>query len=306
MGGNPLNLERGASRDARIVLTLLARDEADIIACNLEYYLGQGIDRIIVTDNGSTDGTREILEGFARSGAITLWHEPPGDYSQHRWVTRMARLAYDEYGADWVINADADEFFVCRRGSLRQTLAACARTCDVVLADRTDFIAFDRPLCQAPTIEMVYRKGISLNLSGEPLSPKAIHRGAPDVVVSQGNHEAQSSHFRPERPMSAIEVFHYPIRSRTQFERKVRNGGASYARNRELGREVGFHWRYWYELLQRGELDREFERHCFEGPRLSAALASGEVREDRTLADWFNSRRAKTGSAERSRDANAE
>ncbi len=41
----------------RIVLTLLVRDEADIIGSNLAYHLSQGVDFVIATDNGSRDGT---------------------------------------------------------------------------------------------------------------------------------------------------------------------------------------------------------------------------------------------------------
>jgi hypothetical protein len=40
----------------RIVLTLLVHDEIDVIDPNLEYHLAQGIEHIIVTDNGSQDG----------------------------------------------------------------------------------------------------------------------------------------------------------------------------------------------------------------------------------------------------------
>lgn len=41
----------------RVVLTLLVRDEADIIRSNVQYHLAQGIDHVIVADNGSLDGT---------------------------------------------------------------------------------------------------------------------------------------------------------------------------------------------------------------------------------------------------------
>ena len=76
-----------------LVLTLLCRDEADILESMLRFHLAQGVDRIIATDNGSVDGSLEILQRFERRGQLTLLQEAEQTHDQAIWVTRMARMA---------------------------------------------------------------------------------------------------------------------------------------------------------------------------------------------------------------------
>ncbi|WP_290381647.1 glycosyltransferase family 2 protein, partial [Bacteroides acidifaciens] len=38
------------------------KDEEDIIESNIKFHMSLGIDGILVTDNGSTDSTMEILK----------------------------------------------------------------------------------------------------------------------------------------------------------------------------------------------------------------------------------------------------
>ena len=53
----------------RLVTTILVRDEIDIIRQHIEFHLRRGVDFVIATDNGSRDGTWEVLAEFARGSA---------------------------------------------------------------------------------------------------------------------------------------------------------------------------------------------------------------------------------------------
>jgi len=120
----------------RVIMTLLVRDEQDVIAENIAYHLSRGVDHVIVTDNASTDAARDIVRAFERTGAVTLIDEPGDDYSQAAWVTRMARLAA-EMDADWVINSDADEIWWPQGSDLKTEFAAFSRECGSATVKRS-------------------------------------------------------------------------------------------------------------------------------------------------------------------------
>jgi hypothetical protein len=67
-----------------------------------------------VLDNGSTDGTLDVLHALQREGLPLDVHEDRslGKFLSQR-VNRLAQeFAVGQYGADWVLPLDADEFVV--------------------------------------------------------------------------------------------------------------------------------------------------------------------------------------------------
>ena len=102
------------------------RDEEDAIADVLRYHHAQGVDFFVVTDNGSKDRTLEVLGRWADAGLLRVIQEPSPKLRDrgHEWVTRMARVAATEHGADWVVHGDADEFWWPHRAPIKDALAA--------------------------------------------------------------------------------------------------------------------------------------------------------------------------------------
>jgi glycosyltransferase involved in cell wall biosynthesis len=170
----------------RIVMTLLVRDEADVIGSLLPFHFANGVDFVIATDNGSTDGTTGILEAHERDGRLFLIREA-GDLSQEEQVTRMARMAAADFSADWVINSDADEFWFPAEGTLKDLLSAMPRRIGRVRANWWHFPP--RPGDGSFADRMTARLCV-------PQPPrfhhqvKLVHRADPTVVVAGGNHDA--------------------------------------------------------------------------------------------------------------------
>jgi hypothetical protein len=249
----------------KLAMTLLVRDEADIIAANLDYHFAQGVDFAVVTDNRSKDDTRRILRGYQKQGRIRLLRERAKDFKAQRWRTRMSRVAAEE-GADWVITNDADEFWWPREGDLRASLERFPDEVGVVLAPRSNFVP--APEDGRPFLErMILREVESRNPFGKPLQPKVAHRASAKVKIAQGNHKARGV---PGKTVEtdAFEVLHFPWRSYEQFEAKVVAMGRAYERNKEVGPGTGRVRRWLFEVWQQGGLpDYYAQQLAADGPR---------------------------------------
>jgi hypothetical protein len=268
----------------KLVMTLLVRDEEDILRENLDFHLAAGVDEVILMDNRSVDGTAAIAREYERAGYLHYTFQPRDDYSQGRWITAMARRAFNELRADWVLNGDADEFWWPNIGSIKDSLAAVRGDAVAASVERTNFVA--RPEDGEPFWRrMDVRRVRSLNLLGQPLPGKVAHRGRADVVVEQGNHRVRVGGQPASSPPAPMRILHFPVRFRGQFFNKVVKGGQAYERNTELEPEVGSTWRYLYRLYLAGELDQAYAREVLSPQQVATGLATGELVRDERLIE---------------------
>ena len=69
------------------------RDEADIVETVISNLVAQGVERVVVADNLSTDGTTEVLERLARSLPVTVLSDRLTAHYQAEKTTLLARAA---------------------------------------------------------------------------------------------------------------------------------------------------------------------------------------------------------------------
>lgn len=267
----------------KLVMTLLVRDEIDIVRSNIEFHLDQGVDFIVATDNLSKDGTTDVLREYERAGVLEYIFAPEDDYRQSAWVTHMARHAFNHHGADWIINNDADEFWLSDRGSLKERLSALAPGDTTVIAQRYNFLPrFEEMELSAEQRPPFYRSMIYR--SNKPVLPKVAHRANGRVVVRQGNHDVGAMVKQPASD-HGIDIMHFPLRSYAQFANKIIKGGAAYERNPAfVGKKAGMTWRRPYKsYLRKGNLHTEYAAQALHAEQIAPGLADGSLSEDHRI-----------------------
>jgi glycosyltransferase involved in cell wall biosynthesis len=223
-----------------ILATILARNEEDIIGYNITHHIREGVDAFIITDNGSTDKTKEIASSFQQVKLII--DEPEYNHNQTKWVTRMARIAYD-YNPDWIIHLDCDEFWIGLKNLYNET-------CSYLHIPVYRHLTHD----------------ISKFVLDESMW-KVAHKPNKDVMIANGNHFVYN--VGEAKKTDYTQIHHYPIRSYTQFEKKVKQGGEALKKQpKRMILNVGTHWQRWYEIYLSGGLLDEYNRIIEEDNKL--------------------------------------
>jgi hypothetical protein len=278
----------------KLVMTLLVRNEVDMIEANLEYHLAQGVDFVIVTDHGSEDGTSEILREYERMGVVKVIRDEDEGHHQSKRVTHMAEIARLGHGADWVIHNDADEFWWPLVGDLRDVFSSLPLQFGQIQVRRRNF----RPRADGEVGEvgeepfysrLVYREASSLNLSGHALEFKVAHRPHPEVVVAPGNHSIRGADLPVLPAGEMLEIFHFPMRSYEQFEHKVVQIGLGYEQLPDRSPMVGCDQLALLECHRAGKLREYYDGFVLDQEALERGLQLGTIVVDRRLEDFMRS-----------------
>jgi hypothetical protein len=287
----------------KLVMALMVRDEADIIEDNLRYHRAQGVDFFVVADTGSSDGTLEILEEHERGGILRLeripsrWRSPAEEGEVQTEITRLAW----EMDADWVIHNDADEFWWPVTGNLRDVFSEVPDDFGMLMAPRAEFVA-------RPDGPGSFPERMTVRERRFRRPPRAAHRGHPkvklwrshpnDIWVDQGGNPRGDLVGRPalrsepahaeEReldlvlaPRFPIGIFHFPIRSFDQYQKKIRLvAEAGRFKRDKQSRRVR-------EAFEAGQLDRVYRELTLDDDLVAEGVAQGWLMQDTELRDYL-------------------
>ncbi len=292
----------------RVAMILKVRDEDDILEDNFRFHRAQGIDLFLATDNGSTDRTPEILEGFEGAGLARVFHEPEADMHEHghEWYTRMAQLAATDHDADWVVVADADEFWWPLARTLRDTLAAVPDRYGLLFGARGEFVpAPEGPGTFAERLTVRERHARLRPKIAFRADPTAVlwHRGGHDVAYVPNGADLRSALRPPGRAvlrgvreqdevgggepvpapeLGAVRILHFPIRSLDQFRRRIEAALLQEGPDPQTGKRARLRERY-----EREGVEALYADQVLDEQELEAAIAAGELVRDTRLRDFL-------------------
>ncbi len=212
---------------------MMVRNERVVLPASLRHLLDRiGADIVLVADNGSTDGTRMLLDRLARSDSRLRWTDASGPYAQSEIVTGLAREAH-RMGATWILPTDADEFHWLPPAALAEWKQS--RGVGAWIVGITNFVQWrwvrkDRPGAIAKMIfsadpigspdeakQLVESGAIA---SVQVRATKLILRSAADLIIHKGNHGADGIS-GAIRELAGATLLHAQLRARDVLAARI-------------------------------------------------------------------------------------
>jgi hypothetical protein len=236
-----------------LVAITRVKNEIDIIEAFVRHH-SIHFDKLIISDDGSTDGTYEALLALQASGLpLVLLQEPTIGYEQARQVTRLLHLAVNDFGADWIMPLDADEFVETKEGTTPRQLLQL-RPAELAKVAWHTFVwrpEDDERLEPNPITRIRLRMPASPDHLGKVLIPRRLV--ASGIMVAQGSHNVTlDGEILPAQLLETVHLCHFPIRSVQQYAAKIAIGYLQYQSMPNWDRASGFHYIAPFHLLTQG------------------------------------------------------
>lgn len=232
------------------------KNEADIIESFVRHNLGR-LDALVLIDDGSVDGTREILLSLEAEGLnlVTLEWDGSAGLEQSRKLSELLLVLASRMNFDWIFPLDADEAIDCEsRAALEKALGKAAPGYVGTLPWRTYIPTVADDWAQAnPFQRIVNRKTREAPQFYKVAIPESQLKFMP-IVIASGSHTARRTTALRQLSMTALEdvaLAHFPVRSPEQLVSKVVCGWLSLFAEGSGRPSRGFHWREMYAQFVR-------------------------------------------------------
>lgn len=272
-------------------------DSIGLIERFLEHQLNLGVDLIYVVDMGSTDGTLDILAQQRWGGSIHVHSSTDLTDLSPELTLEWARK---HVGQGWCHLAEPDEFLIAPGNDLRSVLHHLDQVGVTAIGIPRFNMTASRATVQAGHLEGSddFRRHLTYEIRVrqqrtfddhhlarlEPpwifskIGPKVTFRIEKAVQLFGGGHQVEMAPPSPECHDHGLYFRHYPIRSFSEFEHKIRCAKLDLGAHPDLPPGFAWHWQRWVQLFDQGLLHEEYLMQFLDEDALPRLLKRGVVK----------------------------
>ena len=291
------NYIRDYQSKIKLIMTLVVKDEEDIIEQNIRFHCALGCDGFIVSSHNSTDNTNKILEKLKEEGLVLeIIYRTSPNHQLNVWVNEMVQIAKKKYKADWCINADADEFYYSNSLDLKKSIIKdTAGWANVLIVDSNFLFPDDKKNYLTDSYYFVTKpfqqfEAEQLNLKDEYYKifigsqgcTKVIHSTKGNPRCQKGNHSIKMDKLKMISSTD-IRLFHYHIKNYEKYVAKVIKWKES-VKYKPAGE--GEHLKKMIELYDNGKLFDDYNSLYGEDMR-RFLIEQGVVSIDKSVSNFL-------------------
>jgi hypothetical protein len=249
------------------------RDARDILPFLCGHYLRLGFDHLRFVDDGSTDGTHELLHRLSSCTDRVSVTRVERDFDSQPEAMSAAANDMISRGHEFIVPFDSDEFWIVGVQELREVCAKCVECCFVGrwrnFVQRRDGLSpsalgLMRMVYRATRMEDANRETVTsfhrpfVGLAERKLGIKTRH----PIKIGRGQHvlvEGPQQRAGPE-----FEIFHLPLRYRAELTKRAQNYEPRF---RRADLETG--WQSWFhaEMVAAGRIDELWAACSYDAAR---------------------------------------
>jgi glycosyl transferase family 2 len=284
-----------------ILLFLITRDESDLLRLWIEHHLSFGVDHMMIVDHLSRDDTPEILSSYNSDVTVfrlpkhSLAAEGGAEHIRDVFLTQCLKDFRLTYGSpDWVGLIDTDEFIWGPEGNIPDILRSVPPGFSAVNLEQKLFVPTedDRP-SKNPIHRLIWTLEPAHARFFSYAAGKSFYRGTEFLYFSGPHrHRDFQRYWRPDN----LNIYHYPVRSREQFVKKVSHLRDWSVVDQRNGHRINKHKLEWFQILDTsgdaGLTDYYDRQIVIPSSQLSVMAMRGDLRLDCQFSSWHKKHRS--------------
>lgn len=240
-----------------LIMITKVKNEADIIEYFLRYH-SNIFDRIIVIDNGSLDGTYEIVKALIEEGLpIDLINEAYSDFDALRFANQYTKKFSERYKAKQVVLMDADEFLMAEDNSNPRIILEELSEEIVHYYYWKTYLYAKQKKCFSLDTYGEYRDEKGEKFTKIIVPGKIIQKA--EILIEAGNHDCHLVNINSEELKKEyhndLKFCHFPVRSLMQYKKQILLNTIDMISNPHVNNHTGSHWKEMLNDISIGNVD---------------------------------------------------